>query len=105
MHAGVGLWLVVVGGRTADIGWFRTKTETFLNDVCVMDRYFCKSLGQSMRRMMPIPCPRALSIIHTMVTSHMLPHLLLVVYLVTSRVDCISRIPAAAGIIAGIIVK
>ena len=35
----------------------------------------------------------------------MLLLLLLVVYLVTSRVDCISRIPAAAGIIAGIIVK
>ena len=39
LHAGVGLWLVVVGGRTADIGWFRTKTDTFLNDVVVMDRY------------------------------------------------------------------
>lgn len=38
--AGVGLWLVVMGGRTADVGWFRTKTDTFLNDVCVMDRYF-----------------------------------------------------------------
>ena len=36
--AGVGLWLVVMGGRTADVGWFRTKTDTFLNDVVVMDR-------------------------------------------------------------------
>ncbi|KAL3155648.1 hypothetical protein ABBQ32_012681 [Trebouxia sp. C0010 RCD-2024] len=34
----VGLWLVVMGGRTADVGWFRTKTDTFLNDVFVMDR-------------------------------------------------------------------
>lgn len=38
MTAGVGLWLVVMGGRTADIGWFRTKTDTFLNDVFVLDR-------------------------------------------------------------------
>jgi len=28
-----------MGGRTADVGWFRTKTDTFLNDVVVMDRY------------------------------------------------------------------
>ncbi|DBA80892.1 hypothetical protein WJX77_007438 [Trebouxia sp. C0004] len=34
----LGLWLVVMGGRTADVGWFRTKTDTFLNDVVVMDR-------------------------------------------------------------------
>lgn len=39
MCAGLGLWLVVMGGRTADVGWFRTKTDTFLNDVVVMDRY------------------------------------------------------------------
>ena len=44
MHAGVGLWLIVMGGRTADVGWFRTKTDTFLNDICVMDRYFCRSM-------------------------------------------------------------
>ena len=36
--AGMGLWLVVMGGRTADIGWFRTKTDSFLNDTVVMDR-------------------------------------------------------------------
>ena len=28
-----------MGGRTADVGWFRTKSDTFLNDICVMDRY------------------------------------------------------------------
>lgn len=39
MCAGLGLWLVVMGGRTSDVGWFRTKTDTFLNDVVVMDRY------------------------------------------------------------------
>ena len=40
-HVGVGLWLVVMGGRTADVGWFRTKTDAFLNDVVVMDRCTC----------------------------------------------------------------
>ncbi len=39
MCAGLGLWLVVMGGRTADVGWFRTKTDAFLNDIVVMDRY------------------------------------------------------------------
>ena len=48
MHAGVGLWLVVMGGRTADVGWFRTKTDTFLNDTCVMDRYFCRRMNSFM---------------------------------------------------------
>ena len=43
-HAGVGLWLVVMGGRTADVGWFRTKTDTFLNDTVVMDRCDCMPL-------------------------------------------------------------
>ena len=34
----MGLWLVVMGGRTAEIGWFRSKTELFHNDVVVMER-------------------------------------------------------------------
>ncbi|KAK9846535.1 hypothetical protein WJX81_006132 [Elliptochloris bilobata] len=36
--AAVGLWLVVMGGRTADLGWFRTRTDTFHNDLVAMDR-------------------------------------------------------------------
>lgn len=34
----MGLWLVVMGGRTADLGWFRTRTDTFHNDLVAMDR-------------------------------------------------------------------
>ena len=34
----MGLWLVVMGGRTAEMGWFRSKTELFHNDVIVMER-------------------------------------------------------------------
>lgn len=34
----VGLWLVVMGGRTADLGWFRTRTDMFHNDLVAMDR-------------------------------------------------------------------
>lgn len=26
-----------MGGRTAEVGWFRTRTETFHNDVSVVD--------------------------------------------------------------------
>ena len=37
-RAAVGLWLVVMGGRTADLGWFRTRTDTFHNDLVAMDR-------------------------------------------------------------------
>ena len=50
MCAGLGLWLVVMGGRTADVGWFRTKTDTFLNDVVVMDRY-----GYSLKHLHVLP--------------------------------------------------
>jgi uncharacterized membrane protein YjjB (DUF3815 family) len=50
MCAGLGLWLVVMGGRTADVGWFRTKTDTFLNDVVVMDRY-----GYTMKHLYVLP--------------------------------------------------
>lgn len=50
MCAGLGLWLVVMGGRTADMGWFRTKTDTFLNDVVVMDRY-----GYTMKHLHVLP--------------------------------------------------
>ena len=35
--AGVNQWLVAVGGRTAEIGWFRTRTDTFHNDVALVD--------------------------------------------------------------------
>ena len=38
MVAGVGLWLVVMGGRSADVSWFLTRTDAFLNDVVIMDR-------------------------------------------------------------------
>ena len=37
--AGVGLWLVVMGGRTADVSWFLTRTDAFLNDVVILDRW------------------------------------------------------------------
>lgn len=30
--------LVVMGGRTADVGWFRTRTDTFHNDLTAMNR-------------------------------------------------------------------
>ncbi|EIE22836.1 galactose oxidase [Coccomyxa subellipsoidea C-169] len=35
--AGVSNWLVVMGGRTAELGWFRTRTDTFHNDVALVD--------------------------------------------------------------------
>ena len=34
----VGLWLLVMGGHTADAGWFRQRTDTYHNDVVVLDR-------------------------------------------------------------------
>jgi hypothetical protein len=37
-RAAVGLWLAVMGGRTAELGWFRTRTDTFHNDLVAMDR-------------------------------------------------------------------
>ena len=34
----VGLWLLVMGGHTAEAGWFRQRSDTFHNDVAVLDR-------------------------------------------------------------------
>lgn len=45
--AGVGLWLVIMGGRTADVSWFLTRTDAFLNDVVILDRCvhcFCQKI-------------------------------------------------------------
>ncbi|KAK9823333.1 hypothetical protein WJX72_001997 [[Myrmecia] bisecta] len=36
--ASLGWWLVVMGGRTAEISWFRSKTDIFHSDVVVVDR-------------------------------------------------------------------
>lgn len=35
-RAGVNNWLVVMGGRTAELGWFGTRTDTFHNDVALV---------------------------------------------------------------------
>ena len=35
---GVGRWVLVMGGHTAEVGWFRAKTDTFHNDVAIIDR-------------------------------------------------------------------
>ena len=43
--AGVGLWLVIMGGRTADVSWFLTRTDAFLNDVVILDRW-CHFFGR-----------------------------------------------------------
>ena len=37
-RAVVGLWVLVMGGHTAEAGWFRQRTDTFHNDVLVLDR-------------------------------------------------------------------
>ena len=31
------MWLLVMGGRTAEMGWFRTRTDTFHNDIALVD--------------------------------------------------------------------
>jgi hypothetical protein len=36
-RAGVNNWLVVMGGRTAELGWFGTRTDTFHNDVALVN--------------------------------------------------------------------
>ncbi|KAK9917644.1 hypothetical protein WJX75_006758 [Coccomyxa subellipsoidea] len=35
--AGVNNWLVIMGGRTAELGWFGTRTDTFHNDVALVN--------------------------------------------------------------------
>lgn len=35
---GMGLWVIVMGGHTAEVGWFRSKTDIFHNDVVLIDR-------------------------------------------------------------------
>lgn len=34
----MGLWVIVMGGHTAEVGWFRSKTDIFHNDVVLIDR-------------------------------------------------------------------
>ena len=34
----VGVWGIVVGGHTAEAGWFRNRTDTYHNDTHVLDR-------------------------------------------------------------------
>ena len=34
----VGVWAIVVGGHTAEAGWFRNRTDTYHNDCFVLDR-------------------------------------------------------------------
>ena len=36
-HAAVGNCLLVMGGRTSEVGWFRSRTETYHNDVLTVD--------------------------------------------------------------------
>ncbi|KAK9813645.1 hypothetical protein WJX73_001345 [Symbiochloris irregularis] len=36
--ASVGRWALVMGGHTAEVSWFRAKTDTFHNDVAIIDR-------------------------------------------------------------------
>ena len=32
------MWVVVMGGHTAEVGWFRSKTDIFHNDIAIIDR-------------------------------------------------------------------
>ena len=34
----IGVWGIVVGGHTAEAGWFRNRTDTYHNDTHVLDR-------------------------------------------------------------------
>lgn len=36
-HAAVENCLLVMGGRTSEVGWFRSRTETYHNDVMTVD--------------------------------------------------------------------
>ena len=36
-HAAVDNCLLVMGGRTSEVGWFRSRTETYHNDVVSVD--------------------------------------------------------------------
>ncbi|CAL8464836.1 g4371 [Coccomyxa elongata] len=59
--AGLNSWLVVMGGRTAELGWFRTRTDTFHNDVALVD---CEAGSAPQWRVPPVvgeaPQPREL---------------------------------------------
>ncbi len=58
-RAGLNSWLVVMGGRTAELGWFRTRTDTFHNDVALVD---CEAGSAPQWRVPPVageaPQPR-----------------------------------------------
>ena len=32
------MWVLIVGGHTAEVGWFRSKPDIFHNDVAIIDR-------------------------------------------------------------------